>query len=435
MTFSEKMLLTLKKYSMLNVGDKVLVALSGGADSVSLLLGLLEIKDIFNLQIEAAHVNHLLRGQDSEHDMNFVESLCQKLGIKLYVLKKDIKEYSKIHKCSCEDAGRRVRYEFISTINADKIATAHTKDDNGENFFISALRGTRIMGIPPVRGKIIRPLINIQKSEIYEYLKEKNQDFCVDKTNFSDDYFRNKVRLNLIPYINKEFKIDIADSLENNLDIIYEESCFINSEAEKFIENYCEIKQSKITAELNDFNKLHTALKRRILRNLYYKITDSGYISYIHADSIIRLAKDGKTGKKLPLCKNTEAEISYGKLIIKKSENISGYLYTMKLEDSLEIDEAQIKLTLSCKKQGIDFFYSDETEFSVRTRQNGDRLSLKNKHHKKLSDFFTDKKIPLDFRDKMPIVCDSLGICAVENLYLRKEKKENKVYIHIERIK
>lgn len=435
--FREKMLSAIKKYSMLKEGDKVLVALSGGADSVSLLLGLLELKDKFALNIEAAHVNHLLRGEDAENDMNFAIQLCDCLGIKLHILKKDVNEYSRINKCSCEDAGRRVRYEFFNSIKADKLATAHTCDDNGESFFISALRGTRIMGIPPVRGNIIRPLIFVTKREIYEYLEEKNQSFCVDKTNFSDDFFRNKVRLKLIPYINGEFEMNIAEGLGNNLDILFEENNFLSDTADEFISESCEMKKSEAIIDIDAFNKLHTALKRRTLRNIYYKLTDRGYISYTHTENIIKLAEAGKTGKKLPLSGNITAEISYKSLILKKNEKKFEYSYFLSLENSLEIKETQTKITLSKTNKSECFFYSDETEFCVRTRKNGDKLTLKNRHHKKLSDFFTDRKIPRSKRCELPIICGKDEIYAVGTIYLNKNEKndKNKVYIHIERTK
>jgi len=437
MEISKKILKTINKFSMFKSGDSVLVALSGGADSVCLLLNLIELKDLFNLKIEAAHVNHMLRGKAAQRDMNFVKELCGKLGIRLYILEKDIKEYSEKNHLSCEDAGRRVRYEFFKSINSDKIATAHTKDDNCENFFISSLRGTKIMGIPPVRGNIIRPLISVTKKEIYSYLKEKNQTFCVDKTNFSDDFFRNKVRLKLIPYINKKFRTDISEALENNLDVMYEENCFLDKEAEKFLQK-CENKKDKIVIKLQEFNSLHTALKRRILRKIYYNISYSGYISYTHTESIINLALSMKTGKKLTLCDSIVAEISYESLIIRKERKKEEYSYTVKLENPCEISEAEISIMLSTKKTCKYFFISNDEQFTVRNRKNGDKLLLINGHHKKLSDFFTDKKIPQETRNMLPVIVDSDGICAVDTAYLRKEKTENemnKVYIHIERTK
>lgn len=435
MEISRKVLETINKYSMLKEKDRVLVALSGGADSVCLLILLDEIKKDFDITLEAAHVNHKLRGKDAERDMNFVKVLCEKRGIKLHILEKDIKKYSEDNHLSCEDAGRRVRYEFFNSIDADLIATAHTKDDNCENFFISALRGTKIMGIPPKRDNIIRPLINITKKEIYAFLKEKNQSFCVDKTNFKTDFFRNKVRLNLIPYINRKFKTDLSEMLENNLDVMYEENSFLDEKADEFLKN-CDTKKDEVIIDAKCFNKLHIALKRRILRKIYYDISSSGYISYIHAENIIKLSDAMKTGKKLTLCDNIVAEISYENLIIKKEQNVSAYSYDLSLESPCRIPEINASVILSYNKESKHFFYSNDDKFIIRSKKNGDRIDLKEGHHKKLSDFFTDKKISREKRGIIPVILDKSGICAVDTIYLRKEKKENetkKVYIHIER--
>lgn len=432
MTVSEKILNTIQKYSMLKNGDKVLVGLSGGADSVCLLLGLLNLRETLNIYISAAHINHMLRGEDAEADMNFVINLCKEKNVKLHLLKKDINEYSKENKCSLEEGGRIIRYEFFNKIADEEnsvIATAHTKDDNAENFFISSLRGTRISGVPPKRGNIIRPLIEVSKKEIYEYLKEQNQTFCVDKSNFTEDYFRNKVRLKLIPYINSEFETDISENLFNNLEVMFQENEYLTELTENFIDENCKWENKCAILNIAKFSSLHLSLKRRILREIYYKISNSGYISFTHIDNIIKLINSQKTGKKLTLCDNVVAKVSYNKLIIGRESETKSYNYSVNSEETLNC--GNFSLLLSPNKESKLYFYSDDLFFTVRTRKNGDKILLSDGHHKKLSDFFTDKKIDRKIRDTLPIILDTHGICAVYNKYLRKEKRKNKIYIHI----
>lgn len=437
MTFSEKVIDTIKKYDMLKYDKNVTVGLSGGADSVSLLLVLCEIREILKIgSISAAHINHMIRGADADRDMRFVGELCDKTGVKLYTLKKDVTQYARINKCSLEDAGRRVRYEFFSEVTEKEnscLATAHTKNDNSENFFISALRGTRISGIPPIRDNIIRPLINVTKDEIYEYLKEKNQDFCVDETNFSDDYFRNKIRLKLIPYINENFSVDIADTLESSLDVMYREDSFLKKLAKDFIKMSCVFKNGSISVKTDEFNKLDIALKRRVIRMLYYAVCLRGYISHIHADSVIKLSNDGKTGKRITLNADVIAEISYGNLVLRKNIKKSDFCIRLNVNESICINE-NMNLTLSdTRKSGnkAHYFLTDDSTFTVRRRKNGDKLFIKGVGHKKLSDFLTDRKIPEYLRDFLPVTEDSKGICSVGNIYFRKADGKNTVYVNL----
>jgi tRNA(Ile)-lysidine synthase len=187
---------------LLEPGKPILVALSGGADSVCLLHVLLDLK----IRLEACHVNHKLRGEASDNDEQFVRELCAKLGIKLHVREIDVKARQKKHQ-SLEEAAREARYAYFEEIGANSlIATAHTADDNVETVLLNLVRGTGLRGlcgIPPVRGNIIRPLIEVTREEVEAYLKEKGVEFITDETNFSDEFTRNNLRLNVIPLLEK----------------------------------------------------------------------------------------------------------------------------------------------------------------------------------------------------------------------------------------
>ena len=195
-----KVLDTIKEFDMFKKSERLLVCLSGGADSVSLLLCLNEL----GYDVCACHVNHQLRGRESERDQQFCEELCKKLNIELSVHRIDVTAFCKENAVSIEEGARELRYRIFDSIKADKICTAHTLSDCIETTVFNLARGTGLKGlcsIPPKRDRIVRPLINCTREEIIDYLKAKGQDFVTDSTNLTDEYTRNKVRHNIIPQL------------------------------------------------------------------------------------------------------------------------------------------------------------------------------------------------------------------------------------------
>lgn len=204
--FQEKILQAVKEYNMLKPKDKVIVGLSGGADSVTLLHCLVSLKETLDIELYACHINHNLRGGDSDSDQKFAESLCQSLNIPLRVFSVNVKGAAQKHQ-STEEIARKLRYEKFSEYAEDvgaKVATAHNACDNSETVLLNLIRGTGLKGlcgIPPVRERFIRPLIYCTREEIEKYIKENSLKYVTDKTNFSTDYTRNKVRLQLMPLL------------------------------------------------------------------------------------------------------------------------------------------------------------------------------------------------------------------------------------------
>lgn len=201
---NNKALKAVENYGMLANADKVIVGLSGGADSVALLHFLNRHRDRFGFELHAAHVNHLLRGDESERDEQFVRELCNKMSIKLDVLRVDIDAESKSRGIGQEECGRQVRYEFFRSLSGENtvIATAHTLSDSFETVLLNMTRGTGLhglCGIPAVRGNIIRPLIECTRQEIEQYCSDNELSFVNDSSNFTRDYNRNIVRLDIVP--------------------------------------------------------------------------------------------------------------------------------------------------------------------------------------------------------------------------------------------
>ncbi len=231
---------TVERYSMLGAGQTVIVGLSGGADSVSLLRTLHALKTEYDITLVAAHINHGLRGEEAKRDEDFSKGLCEELGVPFHVLHADVPSLSKENGESFESCGRRVRYEFFQRLaneyGKDKtvIATAHNANDNVETIIFNLSRGTGLRGlcgIPPVRMendiKVIRPIISCTREEIEDYLKELGQDFVTDSTNSDTDYSRNRIRHNIIPEL-LSLNASAVSNIGRCSDIIRQDEAFLS---------------------------------------------------------------------------------------------------------------------------------------------------------------------------------------------------------------
>ena len=205
----DKALSTVQKYHMLSQNDSVVVGFSGGADSCALLHFLVSLRDQFHLTLSACHINHQLRGAEADRDEHFVSEMCKKYGVPLYILHADVKAESLKRRISTEQCGRDIRYAFFSETAEKfhaKIATAHTASDNAETVLFNLTRGSGaagLCGIPPMRDNIIRPLINCTRNEIESYCTQHSLPYVTDSTNLTDEYTRNKIRLEVMPVLKK----------------------------------------------------------------------------------------------------------------------------------------------------------------------------------------------------------------------------------------
>ena len=205
-----KVIQTIKKYNLINSGDKIVLGVSGGPDSIAMLDILNQLKDEMNFEIYVVHINHNIRGKDADEDEEYVKKFCEKYNIKFFAKKIDVPAIAKNKKIGTEEAGRKVRYEYFEEIlketKSNKIAIAHNKNDKVETIIMHLLRGSGIpglKGIEPIRGnKFIKPLIECDRQEIEKYCRENNLQPRIDKTNFENEYTRNKIR-NIVILSNK----------------------------------------------------------------------------------------------------------------------------------------------------------------------------------------------------------------------------------------
>lgn len=235
-----KVLKAVDEYEMLKYGDRVIVGLSGGADSVTLLHCLYSLKEKLGIELFACHINHNLRGVDSDGDQKFAEELCGRLNIPIRVFSVDVKGGQQKHQ-SIEEAARRLRYEKFAELAYElgaKTATAHNACDNSETVLLNLIRGTGLKGlcgIPPVRDCFIRPLIYCTREEVEEYVRENSLAYVTDKTNFSADYTRNKVRLQLMPLL-LEMNPSFHRGVSRTVSALRRDSVFLEEEAAAALE-------------------------------------------------------------------------------------------------------------------------------------------------------------------------------------------------------
>ena len=420
--------------NLIESGDTILGAISGGPDSMAMLNCLVLLKKDLKFKLLIAHVNHGVRGEYAKRDQEFVRMVAKDYNIPYFTKNVDMVAYGKELGISSEEAGRILRYGFFRKILSDygggKIAVAHNKNDQAETILHRIIRGTGLDGLKSmefIKGDIIRPLLNISRKEIEDYIEQKKIKFVVDHTNLETDYTRNKIRLELLPYIKENFNPNIIDSLYRLTRIATGEIQIIE---EITTEKYNLIVKSAAGNSII-FNgaifKLESeAIRKRLIRKAIENISGNLHgIEEIHINDIINLFQDAKTGKNIDISKGLRAKVSYSDFIIELRNNINTKLETKKIEiEENVLEEFGIIISLELiSADEIDFNNADikyidydkvSGELWIRQRKSGDKFSpLGLGGSKKLKDYMIDKKIPQDKRNSIPILCDSSGIIWV----------------------
>ncbi|MFO7557589.1 MAG: tRNA lysidine(34) synthetase TilS [Desulfobacterales bacterium] len=329
----QRVVQTIRNYGMLNSEDSVLVCVSGGSDSVALLYVLSILSPRFNIKIGVAHLDHSLRGKDSDQDAKFVESLASKLDLPFYIKKMDLQQYAAEEKLSVEDAGRKARYDFFLNIakkmRYSRIATAHHAGDNAELILMNMLRGTGksgLSGIPPLRRKgeisIIRPLIHLSKNNIHAFLSENGLHYTQDSTNLDTTYLRNRIRHNLIPEMESSYNPKIVKALNRMGTIIQDEESWIEEIVDREL-NGLVFNESDISIRCSASLLMEKPLplRRRIMRSLIRKVNgDLKQMTYDHIDSILNLVEKNRLQGQVHLPNEILVEVSAGQVLISKKK-------------------------------------------------------------------------------------------------------------------
>ena len=301
----EKVIETIKKYNLIQDGDKIVLGVSGGPDSISMLNILNEIKQD-RFQIVVAHINHMIR-TEAVDDEKYVQEYCKKNNIECYIKRIDVKQLADNNKIGTEEAGRNARYDFFEEVlqktGSNKIAIAHNKNDKIETIIMHILRGSGVSGlkgIEPIRNnKYIRPLIECERSEIEKYCEENNLNPRIDKTNFENEYTRNKIRNIVIPYIKKEFNPNIIETLDRLSEVATDESNYIDRQVQNTYNKLLLEKTGKqIILKWKEFNSQEKIIKSRLILYTVKELMGSTEgIEKIHIESIIKLC-DNNIGNK-----------------------------------------------------------------------------------------------------------------------------------------
>ena len=434
----------LKSYNLEGFG--VLLAVSGGKDSMTML-------DLFNyfkyelkLNLVVCHFNHSLR-DDADRDEKFVKTQCEKYGLKFYSKKEDVLLYSNENKLSTEEGARFLRYKFFDEVkrieNLEYIATAHNKNDLAETVIMRILRGTGInglIGIQSERGDLIRPILNFSRDEIEKYIEENNIPFVEDKTNFEELYLRNKIRLNLFPILKNEYNPRILDAISRLSNIAFDYSTISREYIASKEGLLWEFNKEKILVYIEKLK-----LQSRSFRNIMYReffefiSKDPDGINYKIIEEIDNLIFS-KTGKYIEI-KNVVFKIEYDKLLIYDKnifenlemkfyfENLDFSLYSTKFFDII-IEQSSFE-EFKNLKQNKDLLFINKKYLDflkIRNKENGDFLELEF-GKKKLKDIFIDEKVSKDIRKNIPIFEIENNIVWVPNIrrsnrYLVDEKDD-----------
>ena len=308
-----KVINTINKYNLIQSGDKLVLGVSGGPDSISMLNILNEIKEEWQFEIYVAHINHMIR-KEADDDEIYVKQYCKKNNIQCFVKRVNVQEFANIQKIGTEEAGRNIRYEFfeevLQKVGANKIAIAHNKNDKIETIVMNLLRGSGLSGlkgIEPIREqRIIRPLIECERQEIEQYCEQYKLEPRIDKTNFENDYTRNKIRNIVIPYIKNEFNPNIIETMDRLSQVATEESNYIELQVEKIYQKLLiERSQKQIILKLKEFNQQEKVIKNRLILLVVRELMGSTQrIEKVHIEDIIKLCNNNVGNKFLTPNKN-----------------------------------------------------------------------------------------------------------------------------------
>lgn len=417
----------IKDNNLIYQEETVIVAVSGGPDSMALLHIMKKLAPRMNFKIIAAHLNHCIR-EEADEEENYVREQCLQWEIPFYSRTSDVKEIARKGKKSLEDAGRFERYRFFNELKeeteASRIATAHHHDDVAETVLLHLLRGSGIKGlrgIMPESGNIIRPLLVLRKEEILDYLHENNIRYCLDKSNEDTQYLRNRIRQQLIPYLEKEFNPRIVETLNHLALIARDENQAIEDEIEQLWERILIKKQQdNIVLDNRQLLELQPAYQRRVIIKAFSALAGEQGWDMNDVQKVMDLSTKEGSSLVLHLKKKVRVNKSYDKMIFTSSlKKIQNYCYQISVPGQLKIEEtgetysfqllnkedyiprkADIYLDYDCLKKPL----------YLRSRKDGDIFRPQGMYgSKKIKDFFIDLKIPYFDRDGIPLLVSGDG--------------------------
>lgn len=416
-----------KKHNMISEHQAIVVGVSGGADSMCLLDILIKMRKKYDLAIYVVHVHHGIRGKEADEDMEFVQKFCEINNTEFLSFKYNIQKIALELNVSVEEAGRIKRYEAFEQVlfekdrsRTGKIAVAHNRDDSGETFLLNLFRGSGIKGltgIAPVRGKVIRPVLCLKRKDIEKYLRDNDIEYRTDKTNLLDDYTRNKIRLNVIPYVKNNINDRAVEHIEKTAEFLCEIDSFLNKMAEDLYKEIVIEKEDSIEIRINDLEKNDKVLIKMVIRMAVGKTAGKlKDVTAVHIENILDL-KEKKVGSKCDLPYDIQGEKGYEGIIIgkykenKEKSKVSKELDISSVISGNIISESGLEFSLAREEmvdltENLYIKYMDydilKDNLSLRNRRTGDYMTIgKNGEKKSLKKLLIELKIPQKERDEL----------------------------------
>jgi len=437
---------TIEKYNLLNNGESVVVALSGGPDSTALLTVLCTIAGKMDLKLIIAHFNHGLRGRESDADELYCRELAEKSGLIFCPGKLDKKADTR--GVSPEDFYRRQRYEFLNKTaekyKAQKIALGHNLNDQAETVLLNLLRGSGLEGLKgflPMRDdRIIRPLIETSRQEIISFLDASQIAYRQDRSNKDNKYLRNKIRNELIPYLKEEYNPKIDENLAQMAQILRIEDDFIKRHVTGAMKkSILQKNSSSLSLKVNAVRQLPDAVRWRLFKTILEDLTPlKNGISYAHVRSVDDLVQKSESGRKAALPSKIRARREYDKLILEKKKTgkkAVQYEYVLNIPGSVYIKERDMTVKGKFSKRGNSRIKNRKNKvyldwdmirppLIVRNRRDGDWFQpLGIAGRQKIKKYFIDHKIAVQRRDEIMLLVDGHSVLYIENMHLNDRVK------------
>lgn len=416
----------IQRYHMLDGTDKVIVGVSGGADSVCLLFMLAELKRELGFSLMAVHVHHGIREESADADAAYVEKICNEQGIELCTFREDVRTYARQNKLTLEEAGRDVRRAVLGRVleecKGTKIALAHHRNDNVETFIWNLCRGCGLKGmggIAPVDGVFIRPLLCLNREEIESYLRNLGISYCTDETNLEDEYTRNRIRNNVIPYLEKQVNRQTVLHMAETMEQMRVLGAYVEQETAKYTGRCVRYeKEGAAVLKEMEYRKVPEALQPYVIHEMICRVAGQRKDIELTHTRMIEELLNKQTGRRLWLPYNVEAVRCYEGIEVYKKQS---------LEQKKQYEEAEYKARMKIFDRTPDMTIFPETPYTkwfdydiikntvkIRHREPGDYITINRQGGtQKLKQYFINQKIPGKERDKIWLVADGQHIMWV----------------------
>lgn len=418
---------TIRKYVMFAPGDRILLGVSGGPDSVALAHILRELAAEMQVDLFIAHLNHNLRGQESAADAEFVQRFADRLGLPAVIETRDAGRYAADNNMSTQAAAREVRYRFFAdaarNLGCNKLATGHNANDQAETVLFNFLRGSGLAGlagISPVRdGWVTRPLIEASRAQVDEYCRENKLETRLDSSNLKVVYTRNKIRLELIPLLEREYNARMVETLVRTSEIMRDEEQYLDQLTDdKWEYTVFGEDDNLIRFDLGKFLELPAALQRRVIRRAWTRLTGSGRnLEFVHLNGIFDMLKNARSGSVLNLPMEVSLCKYYREFSLVRSPAPAptvAYEYKLEIPGITVVPETGVAIAAEIADRitepaRADEIFIDVAEIKlpirVRSRRPGDWFRpFGLKGSTKVKKFFIDRKIPRSERERVPVL-------------------------------